>query len=304
MRTTASFTLISALCAALVGCGGDGTALPPTAAAGSAIDDGGTTSASIGDLDAVAQDAGVDALVQSGTGDGQVSTTTDAPVGATWQAPVRAAEAPLAGFTFSGSGSATVDLATVTWADGSRRFPNTTGTISVTWSGSWVPSQPAGTGGVGAWDTAMTNTTELVHTNPANGRITTIAVGAWNPMVHVEATGVRTSSQEWNLTVVRQRSIAQGNPVVATITQGDQTRTASWWGSRTGTVTMGRSAGTLSYTRDVVADWTFALTGGAQPHTVVWDRDGLDVIRVTVDGVTHGPFTRAQVRARWQGGSK
>jgi hypothetical protein len=292
-----SLAFATVLAGALAGCGGPSAT--PSQDAGAAPKTPITDSAAANDLAVSVEAAAYDVFLATGTGDAGASTSTDARTAAPAVA-VRDAGSQ-AGFTFQNNGSFTVAIESLTWADGSRRFPRTTGTVQGTYAGAWTASQPLGSGGVGTWTLALTNTTALTYDDPAKGLTVAIPAGGWNLSSQVDVSGLKTDDLHWSLEVGSHLGIAAAQPVQATITRGGASLGCTHWGHRDGAWTLSRDGSAYAFTHDVTAwwRWDYATTAGVPLTSVVWDRTGLDAITIRVGDAVYGPYTRWDLLLRW-----
>ncbi len=261
-------------------------AAPPATAAATAQNSG----SSIDALDQATKISS-DAIISGGTGT-TVSTSDVSAGSATMSAqPASGAQARSAtAFDFTTSGTLTVDLDAVDGA-GHDRFPNATGSFTVSWTGSVVASQPTGTGGTAGYDVTVTYDTDCVFTDPVSGAVATIQHGSTHAYT-LELAWSRTDASHWTIDADHHLNVPS---FAETLVHGADTWSGALVGNRHEVDHLVDTAGVLSLSRTVVADWTVDLSENAVSHHIVWHRPALDTIYVTVDGTTYGPYTAAQV---------
>lgn len=197
-------------------------------------------------------------------------------------------------FMFSESGSITIDLDAPGTDD-----PDLSGVIRIDYSGAVVVSAPLNVSGTADYHVTVTWITDGLHLDPHCGRSTTVAAGStWN--VDAVFDWEWFSETAWTVAAVTDLDIPEATPHLATVTKGSDTVTVSTFGHRHEEATVTRAGSTWTINRDVVSDWFSEISGSFGDHSVHWDRDGLDEIRIVIDGVTYGPYTRWQVAAGWQ----
>lgn len=232
-------------------------------------------------VDAVSQSsaAASDAIIQGGT---SASASTRAASGSTAATP----------FHFANSGTFTVDLDAADGLGGDR-YPNATGRFTVSYSGSVVSSQPTGSGGTAGYDVSLTFDTDVVSTDPGNGARATIDRGS-SIAYGLEITWNRPDADHWTLSSDAQLTVPTWS---GSLVKGSDTASGTHSGHAHETHSLAYDAGAFTYVPTIVSHWNSTVTRNGATHAVVWDRPSIDRISVTVDGITYGPYTRAQASA-------
>lgn len=284
LRTPTSTFVLSCTLLAISACTSPVTDDQPPAAAVTATQD---ASSSAGAGTAVVE-ASMAAIASANTG--ETMTTSTASVSARAVAPT-AADTP---FSFAASGSVTVDFDAF-----GHDHQHLSGSVRYDWDGAAVVSEPLHTSGSADYMVTATWLTDGVYTDPHSGVTVTIAAGAtWTFDATFDWNWV--SDTAWSIDATGDFTVPADAPWEQTVTRGDVERDTSTHGQRHEAVRFAKAGDTVTFVHQVVSDWHVVTSGPAGTHTVHWDRDGLDEIRIIVDGVTYGPYSRAQVRHLWK----
>lgn len=285
LRTPTSPFVLSATLIALGACTSPVTEEEPTPSA-TTIAVTQDASASAGAGTAVVE-ASIAAIASANTSETVATSTASVSVAAITP---RAAATP---FSFTASGSITVDFDAPAYD-----HPHLSGSVRYDWDGAAVVSEPLHTSGSADYTVTATWLTDGIYTDPHSGATATIAAGAaWTFEATFDWDWV--SDALWSIDATGNLAVDDGTPWQHTVTRGEVARTTTTHGQRHEAVRFAKAGDTVTFTHSVVSDWHVVTSGIAGTHTVHWDRDGLDVIRIRVDGVTYGPYTRAQVLDLW-----
>ncbi len=292
---------------------------PPTVAAISAQDIA-ITSASDGA-------AATNQVVESGNAYIAAQVTSNGTVSAFAEAPA-AREVKVANGTFL------VTIENLLNPDGTPIFPNTTGQFHLTVDGGTVTSWPTGATFNGQHTVAVAfdvASAPVTYTDPTSGMQSVIDSGTltWT----LASSYTQTAAQNWSLTQDTLCQIPVATPLTVTVTPtGKSAVVHTVSGSRKATTVIQRqktaSVNTLSWHRTVFgdasnpvavdgsqySDWLIAVPG----HQVRWNRhadftftwdftllrstqsSASDAVYLTYDALPPlGPFTPAQIAARW-----
>lgn len=277
-----------------------GAALALLAAAGGCGDDGGSSSAAAEPgPEAVAQaqkaDAAAgaveetteiasDAIVESGAPG--ATAAKSAPAART--AARTASSEPSPGFAFQGAVSLRIDL-DATDTEGNDRWPNASGVFTVNAVGAVSGTEAEGEV---RYAVEVRWVTEGVFRDPVCGAEARIAPDSgWTYALLIQWS--RQDDLNWSL-----RAVATLNgSAQAVVTHGGETAQVSCSAEQTHAVVFTRSAGASFFAAFWSGRRTVTITQGAETHTVEFLIEGEDRIRVVVDGVSYGPFTRSQLAA-------
>lgn len=261
----------------MVGCGGDSGGAAPASPSSSQL----TQTQEAGAADSAANQAtsaATDGVVADGTG-GAASSKPNS-------------SAPSFGFNFNSSVNVTVDLDALN-AQGNDRYPNTTGLISVSATGTVTGTSQ---NGQASYSVQVTVLTDVVYTDPNSGDSGRIAPGAsWTYTLSVSWSW--TDSQNWT---VSTSSDSQLSGLQVTVQSGALVVTASVSGTRQVSGLWTRAAGVPSFSYSWTGVKTITVTEGTTSHVIVIEVQSSTSIFITVDGVTFGPYTVAQVVAFFQ----
>lgn len=174
-------------------------------------------------------------------------------------------------------------------ASGSDRYPNATGIIHVVASGTVSGTSASGSAD---YSVGVTAVTDCVFTNPYAGTTGTIYAGSTFTYT-LDLTWSWTDSLNWTISASTNTALTS---FAVGCSNGPATYSATINGSRDVSATFSRAGGTWSGSWSVTSYWTIVTPF----HTVVVNVVNLSTIYITVDGVTFGPYTAAQVVAIWQ----
>jgi hypothetical protein len=201
------------------------------------------------------------------------------------------------GFTFATSGTVMVDLDAS--GPGGDRYPNASGSFTVTFdssgSGGPVIGSPVGGAGIVAYTVTVTATSDCTFTDPRCNATAIIANGS-SYSYDVEITWNWSDAGHW---AIQSDVDLTSNGLSGSGSRPGVTWTTSLSGSRHALTALSYNAGAFTTTRTVTSDWTVDTERNGVPHTVVWHRPALDRIFITVDGTTYGPYTLSQVWWYW-----
>lgn len=190
---------------------------------------------------------------------------------------------------FAGTVNATVDLDAIDSA-GHDRWPHVTGRLGVVAQGS---VQGAGGSGIATYQVTVTALTNILFTDPVTDDTATLASGSqWSYSLVVD--WMFADAADWSIKASSDGSIAG---VSVTGMHGGLVFSATIEGERQATSTFAKAAGVFSAERTVSATLTVVFTDSTGSHEVIVEQTSADSIRLTVDGATYGPFTRAQWEA-------
>ena len=210
--------------------------------------------------------ASSDAVVDSGSGGATQNT------------------APTSGFTYANTVNVTVDFDALN-IGGQDRYPNATGQIAVSASGSVVGTSSAGTVDYAVTATALTI---CIFTDPTSGTKATIAAGS-SLSYTLHLVWSWTDSQNWTVTSSSTGSITAFS---ATVLYQGVAYGATVNGSRQTGGTFQKSAGTYSASATWSGNKTITFANG---HVVAFDVQNPNTIYVSIDGFTFGPYTIAEL---------
>jgi hypothetical protein len=192
-------------------------------------------------------------------------------------------------FDFSANVDVTFDFDALD-ADGNDRFPNTSGQIHVTATGTQTGTPDAGDASFSA---TVDTVTDLTLTNPETGTLTTIPSGAsWSYLLAVAWT--RTDSDNWTVTATATTNIDVPN---VTVDDGVTILTIDVLGQREVVSSFTRTAGKLTHERTFEGSLTTTVDDGTtiETVTIVFDKPGK--VRISVLGQVFGPMSEGKVRA-------
>ncbi|HXG62390.1 MAG TPA: hypothetical protein VNO22_13515 [Planctomycetota bacterium] len=270
------------------------------AVAGGCGDDGGSSSApaepgpqevvQAQKADAAAQaveettEIATDAIVESGAPG--ATSAKSAPTAKT--AARTFSPEPSPAFAFQGAVSLEIDLDAKD-AEGNDRWPNASGVFTVNAAGA-----VSGTSAEGKAQYAVEVrwVTEGVFRDPVCGAEARIAPGSgWTYGLALEWS--RQDDLNWSL---RAAETLNGSGE-AVVTHQEETAQVTCSTELARGFVFTRSSGAYFFAAFWSGRRTVTITQGAETHTVEFLIEGEDRIRVVVDGVSYGPFTRAQLAA-------
>lgn len=195
-------------------------------------------------------------------------------------------------FNFSASIDVVLDL-DATDLNGNDRFPNASGQIHVTASGTVTGTSLLGDA---AYSVAVAAQTDVLATNPDTGAIVLIPAGStWSYQLDV-AWSV-TDSNTWTVTATAAAQVAVSD---MTVIDGASVQTVDVQGQREVVATLARTAGTLTFQRSVEGSLTITVNDGITEETLAFVFENVGRVTISVQGEVFGPMTEAQARALFQ----
>jgi len=272
------FTLLAltAVLALPVGCGGDGGS------------DSGPTSREVFLVQRSASASGAVSQVNEAAGDGILSSS-----GSGSSAPGPHAVPVFPGATPAFDFAAAVDVVfdfDALDADGNDRFPNLSGQIHVTATGTETGTPEAGEA---TFSATVDTVTDITSTDPDTGTETTIpAGGSWSYLLTVVWT--MTDSDNWTVTATATANIDVPN---VTVDDGATILTIDVLGQREVVSSFSREAGKLSHARSFQGSLATTVDDGSTTETVtiVFDKPGK--VWISLLGHVYGPLSEGQVNS-------
>jgi hypothetical protein len=174
-------------------------------------------------------------------------------------------------------------------AEGNDRWPNASGVFTVNAAGTVSGTSAQGEA---RYAVEVLWVTEGVFRDPVCGAEARVAPGSgWTYGLVIEWS--RQDDLNWSL---RAAETFNGS-VEAAVTHREETAQVTCSTELTRGFVLARSAGASFFAAFWSGRRTVTITQGAETHTVEFLIEGEDRIRVVVDGVSYGPFTRSQLAA-------
>jgi hypothetical protein len=232
-----------------------------------------------GDSSSTSSSAPVDGMIlrRTGVAEGTVAWagwwTVDAMLGVISDGDVTThhSTSVSSGFSFPTTGDVAFDLDALSGGT-TDLYPTASGTISVHYTGTSVPSAPSGSGGVGQWTLTATTTSVVTRTDTLSGGTVTIPSGTVIAEVALEVSCNRVDASHWTMSCDCRMPAGSGE-MDLTLDEADSS------GSSTARV---RGYRTFSYSSDMSGStiaihgwpsenhWTCDIADGSGTHQVVF----------------------------------
>lgn len=212
---------------------------------------------------------------------------------------VEAANAEIIGaaapsFNLSASVDVVLDLDSAD-ANGHDRFPNASGLVHVTASGTVNGTSQSGDA---SYSVAVAADADVLATHPDTGAQVVIPSGSsWSYQLDVAWTV--TDSDNWALTAEAGAQIAVSD---MTVIDGATVREIDIQGQRNDAATLSRTAGQLAFQRTVEGSLSISVDDGTNVETVVIVIDGAGLVTISVQGEVFGPMPESEARALFGAG--
>jgi hypothetical protein len=229
------------------------------------------------------QTAVLSANAAGNTTNQSVTASTEAIVDSGSSGATQSTASSGSSINYSGSLDLVIDLDAPN-ASGNDRYPNATGLIHVVASGVITGSSGSGSAN---YDVMVEATTDCVFNNPYQGTSGTIYAGSTFNYT-LDITWSWTDADNWTISVTTDTSLTNFS---ASCTSGSVTHSATINGSRDVTATFSSTAGTWSGSWSITSYWTIVTPA----HTVVINAVNINTIYITIDGITFGPYTAAEL---------
>ena len=198
-------------------------------------------------------------------------------------------QSPAVSFSFSSQFDLSIDLDAQN-AAGEDRFPNATGVIEVSASGTIEGTLGSGEA---TYAVLITAGTDLVFTNAETGATATIPEGSfWSWMLTIDWS--RTDSMNWSVVATAEVAVEVTG---LSLDDGSNVVTIDVAGSRTVVCTLERVDGELSHSRTIEGSLAITIDDGSAVNEVVIEILDFNQYMVTINGEEFGPLTREEVRA-------
>jgi len=192
-------------------------------------------------------------------------------------------------FNFSASVDLLIDLDS-TDSNGNDRFPNGSGRIHVTASGTVTGTSQSGDA---SYSVAVAAESDLVLANPDTGAHAMIPAGSsWS--YELDVAWSVTDSNNWTVTATAAAQVGASD---MTVVDGAKVLAIDIQGQRDVSATLSRSAGQLTFQVAVEGSLAVTVDDGLTEETVVIVFDGAGQVTISVDGQVFGPMSAAEARA-------
>ena len=220
-------------------------------------------------------EAATDALVEAGS-PGATSSKTGSTGSSTAGGTIN----------FQASVSLTVDLDAPN-SSGQDAHPNASGIFQVNATGSITGDSM---NGEAQYNVTVTWQTNGVFTDPVCGAQATVLAGS-QISYSLTIQWSKTDDLNWSI----QATYDVSGSASGTVSHGGHLWNVTGSVTVHASATFSRSAGTYSFTFSINGQRTITIDDGVESHTVTITMEALDRLFITVDGVTFGPYTLAQI---------